>query len=471
MNINITFLKITVPAVLAFMASCTGKTIEITDTLDEEVEIYPDYKDVMIPCNIAPMNFKVVGNDGKSYALLADGEALVESADGNFSIPIKAWRELVSRHLDGAIEFTVARNDNGKWVGYRPFSMQVSRDEIDSHLAYRLIEPGYQSWNVLGIYQRNLTNFDESAIVTNQGDKRNCVNCHEFENRNASRGLFHMRGENGATYFFENGKVERVALEKLGPKKNASTPAWNPDGRFIAFSSSTSRQIFYSEGEKAIEVYNNRGDMLIYDTKEKKMLSYPCFSDENLWTDYEAWSATGDTLYFCMAIKRNVPMEYRKIRYSLCRIPFDHKTGNVGAKIDTIVDAERAGCSTVLPSLSPNGKFLLYAVSDYGMFPLWHRESRLEMRRLDTDSVIDTSALNLDMPKSYTSWSSNSHWIAFSARPDFRHTRVYFAHVDDNGKQSKPFLLPQLNADYNTLRLKSYNIPKFVKGECAPINL
>jgi hypothetical protein len=354
---------------------------------------------------------------------LADGEALVESADGNFSIPIKAWRELVSRHLDGAIEFTVARNDNGKWVGYRPFSMQVSCDEIDSHLAYRLIEPGYQSWNVLGIYQRNLTNFDESAIVTNQGDKRNCVNCHEFENRNANRGLFHMRGENGATYFFENGKVERVALEKLGPKKNASTPAWNPDGRFIAFSSSTSRQIFYSEGEKAIEVYNNRGDMLIYDTKEKKMLSYPCFSDENLWTDYEAWSSTGDTLYFCMAIKRNVPMEYRKIRYSLCRIPFDHKTGNVGAKIDTIVDAERAGCSTVLPSLSPNGKFLLYAVSDYGMFPLWHRESRLEMRRLDT------------------------------------------------GKQSKPFLLPQLNADYNTLRLKSYNIPKFVKGECAPINL
>ena len=98
--------------------------------------------------------------------------------------------------------------------------------------------------------------------------------------------------------------------------------------------------------------------------------------------------------------------------------------------------------------------------------------------QVDTDWKLDLKAgdtspctiLNSDKAESYHCWSSNGRWVVFgSRRLDGRYTRLYFSHFDGKGQFTKPFLLPQKHPKDNILRMKSYNIPEFVKGEVSPV--
>ena len=51
-----------------------------------------------------------------------------------------------------------------------------------------------------------------------------------------------------------------------------------------------------------------------------------------------------------------------------------------------------------------------------------------------------------------------------SKREDGSYTRLYLACVDDNGRVSKPFLLPQRNPKkYYSSLFDAYNVPDFTK--------
>ena len=52
-----------------------------------------------------------------------------------------------------------------------------------------------------------------------------------------------------------------------------------------------------------------------------------------------------------------------------------------------------------------------------------------------------------------------------SRRLDGRYTRLYLAHLSQDGTPGKPFLLPQEDPRHNMWRLKSYNVPEFVDGK------
>ena len=43
---------------IALMVSCSKSDIQITKSLNEEITIYPDYKDVTIPVNIAQFLYR-----------------------------------------------------------------------------------------------------------------------------------------------------------------------------------------------------------------------------------------------------------------------------------------------------------------------------------------------------------------------------------------------------------------------------
>jgi hypothetical protein len=51
-----------------------------------------------------------------------------------------------------------------------------------------------------------------------------------------------------------------------------------------------------------------------------------------------------------------------------------------------------------------------------------------------------------------------------SRRYDGNYTRPFIAHIDANGKGSKPFELPQADPDYHRQFMKCYNIPEFMRG-------
>ena len=147
-------------------------------------------------------------------------------------------------------------------------------------------------------------------------------------------------------------------------------------------------------------------------------------------------------------------------------IGFDADTRSFGSKADTLYNARRAGKSVSFPRVSPDGKFLMFTLSAYGNFSIWHKDADLYLAHLHTNQIRPLSALNSNDVESYHSWSSNSRWVVFSSRrTDGLYTRPFIAYIDEKGKAHKPFLLPQKEKDHYTFLMKSYNIPEFISGK------
>jgi dipeptidyl aminopeptidase/acylaminoacyl peptidase len=111
----------------------------------------------------------------------------------------------------------------------------------------------------------------------------------------------------------------------------------------------------------------------------------------------------------------------------------------------------------------------MYTQSDYGNFSIWHREADLYLLDLKTGESRPLTEVNSNNTESFHDWSSNSHWFVFSSRRgDGLYTRLYIASIDDKGKVSKPFLLPQKDPRFYDASLYSYNVPEFVT---APVRV
>ncbi len=159
---------------------------------------------------------------------------------------------------------------------------------------------------------------------------------------------------------------------------------------------------------------------------------------------------------------------YTEFRYNIMRMSFDPETRQFGEP-EVVVDAAAQQQSVVHPRLSPDERYLLYTQSNYGQFPIWHRESDLKMLDLETGTVSNMEIVNSSETESYHTWSSNGRWFVFSSRrDDSLFTRLYFAHFAEDGTLSKPFLLPQRDPRQNLELFKSYNIPELT---VEPISL
>ena len=102
----------------------------------------------------------------------------------------------------------------------------------------------------------------------------------------------------------------------------------------------------------------------------------------------------------------------------------------------------------------------MYTMCDYGCFSIWHHEADLYLLDLKTGESRALSSANSSDTDSYHNWSTNSRWFVFSSR-------LYLSHIGADGKESKPFMLPQKNPKkYYAELMLSYNVPEFVT---API--
>jgi hypothetical protein len=190
---------------------------------------------------------------------------------------------------------------------------------------------------------------------------------------------------------------------------------------------------------------------------------------DSLWETFPAFAADGRSLYFCRAVAKSIPAETKEIRYDLCRVDFDPATGHIGERVDTVVCASAEGKSISFPRPSYDGRFLVYTLSDYGNFSIWHPEADLWMLNLQSGERRPLTELNSTQVESYHSWSTDSRWMVFSSRrDDGLFTRLYLAHVDAQGRCGKPFMLPQRHPRrYYDALFQSYNIPEFVTRPVA----
>jgi Tol biopolymer transport system component len=334
------------------------------------------------------------------------------------------------------------------------------------YLAYRKIRPLYNFWVDIGVYQRNLTNFQESAILFNNQSPflshttDPCVNCHTFCNNRTDRMTLGIRSAafGSSTPFALNG-----SLEKLGAKFGYMS--WHPSGRLIAYSLNDVRQFFHQAGTEVRDVVDLDSDLLYYEVGSRSAKTHPAFSEPDRLETYPAWSPDGRFLYFCSAPilwtdrDSTPPERYEEVRYNLRRIPYDIETDTWGPA-EIVLSPEKTGLSILLPRISPDGKYLLFCMTKYGCFPVYQPSSDLYLMDLDTGKV-ERLAINSERSESWHSWSSNGRWFAFSSkRRDGLFTRIYLSYFDTAGQAHPPLLVPQEDPTFYDFCLNTYTVPE-----------
>lgn len=212
-------------------------------------------------------------------------------------------------------------------------------------------------------------------------------------------------------------------------------------------------------------------DIIAYDVEKGEVTNL-----ENDTTEFEvfpAWAPDGRTLYYCSAhfdrdssVSRvsDIINRYQELKYNIYKKSFDPDTRQFGSH-ELVFSADSLDKSAVLPRVSPDGRFLVFTLATYGYFHIWHHDADLWMMDLQTGACGPMNEVNSNDTESYHTWSSNGRWLVVSSRrDDGTFTRPFFAHIDKDGKCSKPFELPQADPDYHRQFLRCYNIPEFMKG-------
>lgn len=449
------------------LAACTQQ-IDIVGQLDSPSSLVDEYADVVVPPNIASLNFFVDAADGQEALVFSYGDTrLTALAEDGAVIPdLDGWKALLTQAKGEKIAVTHCLLTPEGWKSHPSFFLQVAEEAIDPYLAYRLIPPGYEKWNEMGIYQRNLENFDETAILENTQTDRNCMNCHSFCMQNPAQMQLHLRAKHAGTLLVNQGTITKLDTKTKETISALVYPYWHPSGKYIAYSVNDTKQLFHTNHPNRIEVMDLASDVVVYDVEKNEVFTSPSFFDSEVFETFPSFSADGKTLYYCAARKQQLPDDTEKLKYHLCAVSFDAETRTFGQQVDTLYQAEQMDRSVSFSRVSPDGNYLMFTLADYATFPIWHQEADLWMMNLQNGEIGCLDALNSNSVESYHSWSSNSRWVVFSSRRmDGLYTRPYIAYVYADGKAGKPFVLPQERGDFYQAFMNSYNIPELLKGK------
>lgn len=423
--------------------------------------MHPNYADITIPYNIAPLNFEIDSVECIEVLVKGEQDWTFESRGSTMRFNERKWREMLDaeRGNELLIHLTTLRND--EHCGWRSFTWTVSEDRIDSYLSYRLIEPAYEVWNELQIVERNVENFDERLLGDNISTDRSCMNCHTSNRADRPANFMHVRGKRGGTIYSHDGKVRKINTSTPHTSGSAVYGEIERGGRYGIFTTADIVPILHLDASERMEVYDRSSDLIVIDFEEGTVSDNDVISGAEYQETFPAFAADGRTVYFCRAVSRPQPDSTTTMMYSLCAIDFDPQTGRLGEEVRTVIDAESVGRSFSFPKCSPDGRWLMVTVSDYGTFPIWHSETDLWLVDLQSGAIDTLAAVNGRYSDSYHSWSSTSRWVVFASKRDDRvYGRPYIAHVDSLGQVSAPFVLPQRDPARYRATLKSMNIPE-----------
>ena len=446
--------------VIFLAAGCGSRDVRPAgDHTDRTSFMFPDYQEVTIPCNIAPLNFYYTDPDlSRAVTVFSSGEVSVTFRGREVVWKEKVWKRLVASASGSEIE-VVSTLKSGT-VEEKRWKIHVSHDPIDPYLTYRLIEPGFEVWDDLEIVERHLESFESKVISDWRHTANKCMNCHIHSQARGDLSMFYLRGEGGGAILNRNGTLRKLSLRDSSMISPTVYGEIHPAGRFGVFSTNIIIPGMHSFANRRMEVFDTASDLCVADFDNNEMMSFPATARDDVFETFPVFSADGKWVYYCAAPARPVPAEINQLMYSLVRVPFDAATGTLGTQADTVWSASAHGLSVCHPKASPDGRWLLFTVADYGTFPINHRECDLRMLDLKTGNIFTLDEVNADGSDTYHSWSSTSKWFVFaSKRGDGMFGKPWFSHVSEDGSVTKPFLLPQGDPHFYDNMLRSFNVP------------
>lgn len=420
----------------------------------------PDYAGVTVPPNIAPLNFCVDGPDLRRARVTVQGETgqlHVRARGGRVCFPEHRWHRLLTAEQGHTLQVTV----QGRGEAGCTYAFDVAEDPIDGYVTYRLIDPSFEVWHQVEIRERDLTGFDERVLSDWRHTDNSCMNCHTHGGARGDLSFFHLRGEGGGTILNRNGELRKLILKTDSMPVAATYGDLHPSGRYAVYTWNSVIPSLRALGSHRMEIYDQASDLLVADFDHNRLLLSPLTSGDGALETFPTFAPDGRSITYCRATAATLPDSIGQLRYSLVRVAFDPTDGTLGDSLEILWNGEERCGSASFPKYSPDGRWLLFCRSDYGTFPIWHRETRLVMIDMTTgeERPLDVLA-GANASSTYHSWSSDGRWIAFaSKRGDGQFGRVWLAHVDEEGNVTRPFVMPQSDPEHDRLFLRSYNIP------------
>jgi len=459
-------------AILISLSYCTSNNkkpvIDEFNSVDRPAEIHPDYTDTVIPPNVAPLNFRI-REKGTSYYVRIyseQGESIdIYSRRPSIEIPVRRWRKLLSTNPGHKLFFDIYVGDEkNQWSKFQTLANTIAAEELDRFLTYRKISICVL-WKDMGIYQRDLQSYRESIVLHNTSFGQGCVHCHSFLNNSPDKMLMQVRSTDYGTPMLlaQNGNVTAVNTTTAVTPGKVGFAAWHPNGSVIAFSVNKYRMLYHTTAQEVRDVFDSAADLALYLVDSGQVISTGGITKPNRMETFPEWSRDGKYLYFCSA-PQLPDKRHNEVQCDLMRISYDCKTRKWGT-LETILSARQVNGSITQPRFSPDGRFLLFNVSEYSDFPIHQAKSDLYLMETETGKYrrLSISSARCD---TWHSWSSNGRWIAFSSkRIDGRFARPFFSYVDQTGKVYKPFVLPQKDPSFYDSLVRVYNMPELVKSK------
>ena len=232
----------------------------------QEAFIYPDYTDITLPCNIAPLNFYVLPPyTGYSIKVFGQNGDTLKMKGKNFvKFNPSRWRSLLQENRNGKLwvnmDLNLGKKDSLQSL---QFYWDV-RDSIDSYLMCRLIEPSYQMSNVLQSIEYNLQTAEQRVLFDNRLQVYGCENCHTVAQGDGSHIMYHVRFNRTGTFIVRGDQIKRVNLASSRLTQGGTYPAWHPNKKMIAYSTSKASPLVHRNdiGSRE-EVFDSMVDIIV----------------------------------------------------------------------------------------------------------------------------------------------------------------------------------------------------------------
>lgn len=457
--------RLAIMLLASVITGCSGRQTPFLQGSAGPAPIYPDYKDVTIPVNIAPLNFRYVTDGaGRAVTTFSLGDRTVTIRGLEVKWGLRRWRSFIKDAAGGTIAVKAAVK-TGSGTIEDSWTISVSADPVDPYLTYRLIEPAYQMWNEVSIRERCVEDFKETVICDHQHTENSCMNCHIHGNQRSDLSMFYIRGPRGGAILNKDGELRKLTLQTDGMISGTVYGDIHPSGRFGVFSTNIIIPGLHTMAGNRMEVYDTASDITVADFDRNEMINEPHVARTDVLETFPCFSADGESVFYCIADTVALPDDLENLRYSLVRAAFDTSSGRISESVDTVWSGYGHNASVCHPKASPDGRWVMFTVSSYGTFPINHADCELNMVDLETGEINTLEGVKGDKSDTYHCWSSNSRWFVFaSKRGDGQYGKPYFCHIDDEGRPTKPFVLPQKSPCHYENTLKSYNVPDLGLG-------
>ena len=460
---------------LLLATACSPSVPEQAEDMGRAATVMPDNSGATLPPNIAPLCFEIQ-EEGDRFVTrfsTSDGQEWVVGGR-NVGLEPDSWHQLLASAVGDTLWTDIYALQHGEWKHFISMANPVVADSIDPYITYRLIRPSYVTYEELSLVERHTESFDERVFYSNmplsKEDNGQCVNCHMPQRQGQTgQSQFHARQAHGGTVFIKGNQVRKVNLKTDSTMSAGVYPAWHPRLNLIAYSVNETGQVFHTLDPQKIEVIDYGSDLILYDVDRNEVSSITRTSRD--YESFPTWSPDGQTLYYISAhheptgtdIDADLDQNYQSLHYNIYARDFDAEARKFGpARL--VFDAEARGMSASTPRISPDGRWLLFTLADYGQFHIWHRSADLWALDLTgTNDAFPLSEANSTESDSYHSWSSSGRWILFSSRRiDGNYTRLYLSYFDSEGNAHRPILLPQRRPHYYNELFRSFNAAEWM---------